>query len=325
MQNLLVSIIVPVYNGEKYIARCVDSLASQTYKNLEIILVDDGSTDTTSGFVDMMSKTDLRIKALHQENAGQASARNAGLDICNGDYIAFVDADDFITTDHIEKMMDISFQYNADLVQCRYDVGFNSVFSDDNQQEAKITDYNGNEIFESEIFKSVAWGKLYRRRLFDKTRFPVNNFIEDEAIAYILHYEANKTICTDEKLYYAYMSKGSTTREKKKYPIEFMDVFEDRLRYFQSRNENKLYEISIIKYCLALSIRYMRMYCGGLNSKDELKLVRHRFDQLYETAIKSEYISKKYAAIIRNFKRFPKMAAVADDIITRIRRLCGSY
>ena len=115
---MLVSVIVPVYNVEKYLKKCVTSIMENSFKNLEINLVDDGSTDNSGQLCDELAIMDIRIKVIHKKNGGLSSARNAGLDIARGDYISFVDSDDYIDKNMLGKMLDKAIEYNADIVQC---------------------------------------------------------------------------------------------------------------------------------------------------------------------------------------------------------------
>ena len=115
--NFLISVIVPVYNVEKYINRCIDSILSQTYGYLEIILVDDGSKDSSGIICDAYKKIDSRIKVIHKENGGLSSSRNIGLDLCKGDYICFIDSDDWIAADTIEHLLLMITKYDGDCAQ----------------------------------------------------------------------------------------------------------------------------------------------------------------------------------------------------------------
>lgn len=114
----LISIIIPVYNSERYLEKCVNSVLNQTYKNLEIILVDDGSTDLSPRMCDAFSVQDSRIKVIHQENQRQAAARNTGIEVASGEYIMFVDSDDYIADDMCEYLMDGALSYHADIAIC---------------------------------------------------------------------------------------------------------------------------------------------------------------------------------------------------------------
>lgn len=118
--NTLVSVIVPVYKVEKYLHRCIDSIINQTYKNLEIILVDDGSPDNCGKICDEYAEKDNRIKVIHKSNGGLSSARNAGLDVANGDYVYFVDSDDYIDTKLVEDNLNLAIEHDADMVCFNY-------------------------------------------------------------------------------------------------------------------------------------------------------------------------------------------------------------
>lgn len=115
MEEKLISIIVPVYNVEKYLKECIDSVISQTYKNLEIILVDDGSTDKSGEICDEYSKKDSRIKVIHKENGGLSDARNVALDIAKGEYIGFVDSDDYVEKDMFETLYKLAEEHNTEI------------------------------------------------------------------------------------------------------------------------------------------------------------------------------------------------------------------
>ena len=118
MGEPLVSVIVPVYNVSKYLKQCLDSITAQSYKNLEIILVDDGSTDGSNRICDEYADNDARIKVIHKENGGQASARNEAAKIAQGEYIIYIDSDDYINKMHIQNLIQVALEYDADLVQC---------------------------------------------------------------------------------------------------------------------------------------------------------------------------------------------------------------
>ena len=115
-----ISVIVPIYKTEQFLSKCIDSIINQTYKNLEIILVDDGSPDNCPKICDEYAKRDNRIKVIHKENGGLSSARNAGIEIATGDFSAFVDSDDWIDSDMYESLVKLSDEYNADIAECGY-------------------------------------------------------------------------------------------------------------------------------------------------------------------------------------------------------------
>jgi glycosyltransferase involved in cell wall biosynthesis len=205
----LISVIVPVYNVEPYLRKCVDSILNQTYRNLEVILVDDGSPDNCGAICDEYAARDTRIKVIHKTNGGLSDARNAGLDIMAGDYVAFVDSDDWIEPSMYKRLLALLLRYDADLA-------FGGVSDDLEQGEAittvKQSNYGNTPFSESSVaamrryFQGswAAWDKLYKAELFDTIRFPVGEINEDEAI--VLHLlDRCKTVCYTNEIFYHYM------------------------------------------------------------------------------------------------------------------------
>lgn len=174
MDNLIVSIIIPIYNVEKYICKCVDSIINQTYTDLEIILVDDGSPDSCPEICDEFGKKDKRIRVVHKENGGLSDARNVGLNIAKGDYIVFLDGDDYAEINMIEKALNVAKSSDSDIVQW----GFYVDFVDENDELYKsIIHSQPHAIYDKEQFKHIkinqkfigdlgyAWNKLYKTKL----------------------------------------------------------------------------------------------------------------------------------------------------------------
>lgn len=191
MKSPLISVIVPIYNVESYLNKCVESIVNQTYTNLEIILVDDGSPDNCPIMCDEWAKKDNRIKVIHKENGGLSSARNAGLDIAKGAFIAFVDSDDYVEAHYIEILLKKLLQYNVDLVCC----SINNIYENKMENfKLKPVDkdlvISGSSIL-PEFYRHyttalmVAWNKLYKRELFDNLRYTAGRIYEDGAI--VLH------------------------------------------------------------------------------------------------------------------------------------------
>ena len=207
----LISVIVPVYKVEKYLRKCVDSIIAQTYKNLEIILVDDGSPDNCGAICDEYEKKDSRIKVIHKENGGLSSARNAGLDIASGEYIGFIDSDDFVSPRMYERMYDAIKRTGADLCKCNL-IGFKDgdaveeLAKQRNSVEEKV--YCGADIYNKVGLLSAAI-KLYKRNLWDELRFPVGKLHEDRFVAYKIYDRCSSVCCIDDILYYYLSRSGS--------------------------------------------------------------------------------------------------------------------
>ena len=215
----LISVIVPVYNVEKYLPKCVDSILGQTYENLEIILVEDGTKDNSGAICDAYAAKDSRIRVIHKENGGLSSARNAGMDIARGDYFGFVDSDDWIEPKMYETLLNLAEKYHADLVcGSRYDVaeatGERTLGLHHEKEEALSSMDLLGRVFTWDGCDSAAWDKLYRRHLFDDIRYPLGMYSEDIAIFYKLMEKANRVALCPEPLYNYHHRENSITTAK---------------------------------------------------------------------------------------------------------------
>lgn len=212
----IISIIVPVYKVEKYISRCIDSILSQTFTDFEIILVDDGSPDNSGRICDQYALNDSRIKVIHKKNGGLADARNAGLDIAAGDYLGFVDSDDFIYTDMYEKLYEACIKYNSKISMCgRYDVFENktkSMFSFDGYKIWSSKEAIENLLIWNNIDSSVC-DKLFEKSLFNNVRFPKGKYNEDIFIMTGILYNSKKIVHIGESKYYYFHRQESITKE----------------------------------------------------------------------------------------------------------------
>lgn len=199
--NDLISIIVPVYNVEKYINKCIESIVNQTYKNLEIILVDDGSPDNCPKMCDDWAEKDSRIKVIHKTNGGLSDARNAGLSVASGDYIAFIDSDDFIEIDFYEKLYNVIKDTNCDISICNLKMVYESKNIIDNTSDTlKITQYSTIEAMSAlidDIIRQVVWNKLYKADVIKNILFDVGKYHEDEFWSYKAIGAANKIAAID--------------------------------------------------------------------------------------------------------------------------------
>lgn len=213
----LISVIVPVYKVETYLPRCVDSILAQTWKNLEIFLVDDGSPDGCGRICDEYAKNDPRIRVIHKENGGLSSARNAGLDVASGDYIGFVDSDDWIEPEMYAEMLALMEKYDARMVCAgRYDVdgetGEKTVGLCPAQEEQIDGETMAGRIFLWDQCDSAAWDKLYRRELFEDIRYPEGKTCEDVPVTYRLALKAQRVALCSRPLYNYYHRSGSISK-----------------------------------------------------------------------------------------------------------------
>lgn len=217
MENApLLSIIVPVYKVESYLPRCVDSILTQTFSDFELILVDDGSPDRCGAVCDEYAARDSRVRVIHKENGGLSSARNAGLDIARGQWLGFVDSDDYIAPDCYEKMLDCARRRNVKLVCAgRWDVSERTGEKKPGLCPEKEETISGREfagrIFTWNHMDSAAWDKLYRAELFEGVRYPMGRVNEDVPVTYRLGLKAGQAALCPERVYYYLHRQGSIT------------------------------------------------------------------------------------------------------------------
>ena len=206
----LISIIVPVYKVEAYLDNCVQSIVHQTYRNLEIILVDDGSPDNCGAMCDAWAAKDSRIKVIHQENGGSGAARNAALDVATGRLIAFVDSDDYLAPEMYEHLYGLMEQ-GADIAECGHVDAFDdsAVFGGDDSFRIYTVLEAMSEHIQDQIFRQLIWNKLYRREVIGDIRFPVGKIIDDEFFTYLVLGNA-KTLIRSERICYAYRQQESS-------------------------------------------------------------------------------------------------------------------
>lgn len=220
----LISVIIPVYNVKPFLARCLDSVINQTYSHLEIILIDDGSTDGSGELCDQLSQSDTRIRVIHQLNQGLSAARNSGIDSAKGEYLTFVDSDDTISLDMIEILYNLCSEHQTALSMC----SFCEVFPNPTQNVDFAEYWKGSHaspvIFSTanclksmlleEGFTVSAWGKLYQRQLFEQIRYPVGCLHEDVGTTYRLILQCPQIAFLPSPKYHYYQNPKSITKQK---------------------------------------------------------------------------------------------------------------
>lgn len=213
----LVSIIVPIYNAEKTLERCVNSLTGQTYKSVEILLVDDGSTDSSATICNTYAEKDPRIKSLHKSNGGAGDSRNFGIRHCKGEYLCFVDADDALVDTMVEKLVYYIEHEEVNIAGCqnvqidKYD---NKHTSPLQYKEGKIPTYEIiiNTLYQDKNAWGAAWGKIFKRELFHDNAFPCSNSMEDYQAVLPIMFEQEHIYYTEEALYMHFYNENSLTR-----------------------------------------------------------------------------------------------------------------
>jgi glycosyltransferase involved in cell wall biosynthesis len=202
--SALISIIIPVYKTEPYLRRCLHSVVGQTYKNLEIILVDDGSPDGCGKICDLYAAADSRVKVIHQQNRGLSVARNEGLKIASGDYFGFVDSDDWIDADMYEVLYQGAIQYGADIAICGYYYVAGDRYKEIKEERTTLYDRENaiHHLLVDEKITNHVWNKLYKRKLFEDVRFPAGRTFEDIGTTYKLFEKAGRIVFLNSCHYY---------------------------------------------------------------------------------------------------------------------------
>lgn len=226
----LISVIVPIYCVEKYLQRCIDSLINQTYKNLEIILVDDGSPDNCPKMCDDYAKNDSRVKVIHKKNGGLSDARNAGMTVAAGELISFIDSDDYISNDFFEIMYKTMAAEKSDIVECSvvkfYEDNHFDAYTDDNNLSSFSTVEALSALISEAPFHQHVWNKLYKTEIVRDITFPVGKLNEDEFWTYQAFGNAKKVTKINKTKYFYFQRKDSIMG--KKYGIKRLDALEGK-------------------------------------------------------------------------------------------------
>ncbi len=286
--NDLISIIVPVFNVEEYLERCVKCLQMQSYNNLEIILIDDGSTDSSGDICDKLAQEDARIRVIHQPNGGLSCARNTGLNLFTGEYVCFIDSDDYIHTDFIKYLYCLCKTNSCKISICT------SIMTDKNDYEGvlqwdlPVDLYDNNEILhyyysDRHSMIAVAWNKLLHKSVIRGIRFEPGIIHEDEATTFKYLYNAGPVVFSTNQIYYYFSRPDSITGSK--FSEKNLDIFvgyKNRLDFYKDNKEKELYNVEYKHYMSALLIYYYRLY-KCFRAKKYLRSNLHKdFKKLYK-------------------------------------------
>lgn len=318
-----ISVIVPVFNVEKYIEKCVYSIINQTYKNLEILLIDDGSTDDSGNICDSLVKLDKRIIVIHKKNGGLSDARNCGLDNATGEYISFVDSDDYIHEEYNQKLFSVLVENDADIVQCMYQK------VDELGNELIKYNYNGSVIVkdrnsalnglyygEDADYYTVVWNKLYRAKVIKNIRFPIGKIHEDVFTTYLFFYNCNKVAFIKEPMYY-YLQRADSIMGSKfnRKRLDGIEAYTEQIDFYDLHNMPQQKNGATI--VLEGLIRVL--YCNALGSdvEDKKHLLRRILDQYRANTRAFKAIDVKFTKrmMINIFSCFPMFSI---NIICRL-------
>ncbi|MGN2337052.1 glycosyltransferase family 2 protein [Clostridium cagae] len=297
----LVSVIVPIYKVEKYLIRCVESIQKQTYKNLEIILVDDGSPDSCGKMCDELAKKDKRIKVIHKVNGGLSDARNVGIEVAKGEYLAFVDSDDWLDLDMIELLYNLCEQRDAEIAECSYRNLYMDGIIEETRCTAEIIEADSLLALEGMLdwkyFKPVAWNKLYKKSVFKDVRYPKGKIHEDEFTTYKYIYNANKIVYVDVSKYnYDRRRVDSITGEDFREANLYASLaFRERVDFFKEHNIKSLQNKMINIYCWHVLEALYNCYLNNISGDlvDQVtKLILDDFKWVKKEDVNEEYIRR---------------------------------
>lgn len=295
--NNLVSVIVPVYNVEKYITICVESILRQTYKNLEIILVDDGSTDNSGKICDSYSSKDCRIMVIHKENGGLSDARNVGIDHAKGDYLILVDSDDYINSKMIEIMLSNAIRFESDIVACEYKKVKDDNGAEEIKKNVETLRYSNKQtlvkLYSGELseISFIAVCKLYKREMFGDIEFPVGRYYEDTFTTHKLINKAKDVVIVREGLYYYRVREGSIIQSSlnEKKIVDGLDADAESMKTFL-HVDSELMSLAYKNFCHAQFKRYREIEGTDISKNEKKKL-----QQILVDRFKVEY--KRYSKI----------------------------
>ena len=270
-----VSIIVPVYQVEKYIRQCIDSILAQTFTDFELILVDDGSKDRSGQICDEYAGMDKRVKVIHQKNSGAAAARNSGMDQAIGDYFLFVDSDDYVVPTMVECLYEKVVKEKADIAVCNYLYFFENDREKDFSTSIKSEVLPGTEIFYNRKNErnygiwTVVWNKLYRKETVGKVRFRFGRYFEDEFWANDIYQMDIKVVTIPECLYYYRQHDESTMKQKSiQKNFDVIEALQERIDIYLQKPEyaHQAYKV------LIFSLEYLSESKRLITNKNEEKI-----------------------------------------------------
>ncbi len=277
-----ISIIVPVYNVELYLKRCVDSILGQTYKDFELILVNDGSPDNCGNICNELALKDSRVKVIHKKNGGLSSARNAGLDMAVGEYVGFVDSDDWITNDMYEHLIGLVDEYDCEIASASY--VFSNGESVFNQSKIKINKYTRKEALYFYLFEGMSkriadypvWIKLYRRELFNDIKFPLDQLYEDVATNFSLIQKSSTYVKSNKVCYFYFQDSASITRGGfSERDFDVIKVGKQLVNLALEENDNDILQLAQMKSARSYFSLLTKIAVYGFvnSSNDEKKII----------------------------------------------------
>lgn len=323
----LISVIIPVYKVEGYLTACVESVLNQTYRNIEVILVDDGSPDSCPRMCDDFSTRDSRIRVIHKENGGLSSARNAGIDAARGEYLAFLDSDDLWTPVFLERLHAALTEADADFSVCLFR-RFQGEAPTELPRQAETESLTQREAFEC-LFNArnenivVAWNKLYHTKLFNAIRYPVGKIHEDEAAIHEIIGAAERVAWVEEAHYlYRQTPNSITTAKFNLKRLDEMYAKEQRIAFFEERGMHDLADRTKIIYLNNLMRLYRTVQAAVEDraaAKDACRKLHARFCEIYKPElIRDQGVKFRVRCFL--FRHLPRLISMIYNMRFNKRR-----
>lgn len=323
----LVTVVVPVYEAERFLDRCVESIVKQTYKNIEVILVDDGSSDNSPNICEQWAERDSRVIVIHQNNSGVSVARNIGLSNANGQYVMMVDSDDYICSTMIERMCEVMKIQNVDMVICDFEKGNKDKYLFEYNQENEIKIMNP-EMALKEIYKNdksalqyvAPWAKLYKKVLFDGIMYPEGKIFEDIYVTHKLILKCQKIGVISQKMIYYYQHSESIMNCRfhvKK--LDYLEALKERIEIYQQNNLEELRNIAYDEYLHSLIWEYSRAR-DILQNKEAIAKIKKSYHDAYVKGYASKRYPKENKFFLRIFDLNPEFIIMYWKITGKIMR-----
>lgn len=309
MNRALISVVVPIYNVEKYLPRCIDSLVHQSYTNLEIILVDDGSPDNCPTICDDYADRDSRIQVIHKINGGLSDARNVGFEHSTGKYVAFIDSDDYVHPQMLEILYRLLLEEHSEIAICNFQP-FTETATENHSEKIQIESFSGldaaKRLYQREYATQtvVAWDKLYCRHIIAKNRFIVGKFNEDEFFSYKALIQASKVTFTSQKLYY-YLIRATGISQAITNPksLDGLDAKQEAILFYKKNGFHSLLQSAVSSFLNFSAKRYcfVKRQCG--NNRELLKELKLRHKKVFREFSSSLSQCERFRA--RIFQLYP--------------------
>ncbi|GGE30517.1 glycosyl transferase [Pullulanibacillus camelliae] len=328
-----VSIIVPIYNVEQYLSQCLESLIQQTHHTLEILLINDGSTDQSGQIAEHYQELDARVRVFHKENGGLSDARNFGLKVATGEYILFVDSDDWVEQSMVAQLLTLAATFDADIVQAAFLYAFEGYCLYDQryierENPVAVLDRQTvmTELVKNEKIKNFAWGKLYKRRLISDLPFKKGVRFEDVFWAHHVVHRTHRYVMVNQPLYYYRQREDSIVGAYSPKNLDIITGLKERHAFIETHYQGLIQASNqlIVKTCL-IHYHLLFRYCRSSEGRRHRKLLQNAIQAHVQDYKKAVHKHRQLSLYLRAFLLHPYCyicILLVKSIIGRIGRLC---